>query len=96
MNYALMIEDELMIKINITALVLHTLYLIFYIIYTEDLWNEVIKPLLVGIGFTGIMLNYARYEDAESVKWRYAMIITCLMLILLALPLLDVVRLWLK
>lgn len=92
MKYANMTDDWLMFQINTVALVLNALYITFYMLYTEDQFNEVLKQLAIGVAVIAIMFNYSKYEDQEVVKWRYGVITTIFMLILLALPLFELVN----
>lgn len=87
-----MINDQLMAQLNIAALILNSLYLMFYTIYAKSVRNEVLKPLSLGVVVIAIMFNYIHFEDPELVRWRYALITSTIMLVLLALPLFDVVR----
>lgn len=92
LEYAFMTTDTLMIQVNGLALVLHCIYLVFYAVYSQDILNEVLKPLGMGVLLLIGMFSYAFYEDPELVKWRYAFLTTVLMLTMLGVPLLELVR----
>lgn len=82
-----------MLEINVLALVLNSLYLLVFIKYTENFSEEVLKPLTIGAVFLGVMFIYTLFEDPDLLEWRFALITATLMLITLALPILNVVRL---
>lgn len=90
--YAVMLSDSLMLQINIIALSLNCTYLTFYMMYSEDLVNDVLKPLAMGVALIAVMFSYSKSEDPELIKLRYGIITTTFMLVLLTLPLLKLVR----
>lgn len=89
--YATMLDDELMLYINGVGFAFNALYLLFYLWYSQDRVNEVFKPLAVGIAVIASMFGYTKYEDTQLINWRYGLIATCIMILLLSLPLLQMV-----
>lgn len=80
-----------MLVVNFVAVILNTLYTLVYYKYSEDKYNEVLKPLGKGCALVAVFLGYAQIENSENIESRYGFILTVLMLMLLASPLADVV-----
>lgn len=92
--YSEILKDSLMFIINAVGGSLNGLYLLFYLCYSEDPYEEVIKPLFVGIAVMIAMYAYSLYEDIQQVNWRFGFITTCIMVALHSMPLLKAVRSW--
>ncbi|KAL1495069.1 hypothetical protein ABEB36_010546 [Hypothenemus hampei] len=90
LKYGLLLNDAAMIKVNIAAIFLNTLYSIFFYKYAEDKYEEVLKPVGYGIAVLAIFLGYAQLESPKNLEYRFGLILTILMLALLGAPLLDV------
>lgn len=91
LKYAQMLEDGPMLQVNTAAIVLNSIYTSIYFIYSCDRWNEVFKPMLYGASLIALMFGYVCWEDPGLVEWRYGFIVTALMLLVMAAPLLDIV-----
>lgn len=87
-----MLEDAAMLIVNLVAIVLNFFYTVFYYKYSNNKYEEVLKPLSIGTGLVAIFLGYAHFENPDYIEFRYGMVLTILMLLLLGSPLLDVVR----
>lgn len=91
LQYGLLLDDTAMLVVNIVAIVLNALYTLFYYKYSGDKYEEVLKPLSIGVGVVAIFLGYAQFENPDNLEFRYGLILTILMLLLLGSPLLDMV-----
>lgn len=80
-----------MIQVNMVAIILNTLYSFLYYKYSEDKYEEVLKPLGLATALVAVFLGYAQIESHENIEFRYGLVLTVLMLLLLGAPLLDVV-----
>lgn len=93
LKYALILEDKAMFQVNVAAIILNFLYIAFYHLYSEEKWNEIYKPLSIGVGVLGVMFTYIEYEQVDLIEFRYGLIVTLLSLSLLGSPLLELVML---
>lgn len=91
LKYGLLLNDSAMITVNVVAIFLNTLYSIWFYLYAEDKYNEVQKPIAAAVGLVAVLLGYAQVESSENIEYRFGMILTLLMLVLLGAPLMDVV-----
>lgn len=94
LKYGFLLNDAAMLQVNFVAIFLNTLYTLLYYKYSEDKYEEVLKPLGVGTALVAIFLGYAQIENNDSLEFRYGLILTILMLLLLGAPLVDVVRIY--
>uniref|UniRef100_V5GUB9 Sugar transporter SWEET1 n=2 Tax=Anoplophora glabripennis TaxID=217634 RepID=V5GUB9_ANOGL len=62
----------------------------FYYVYSPDKVRDVLKPLGIGATIVAVFLGYAQIEDPENLEFRYGLIVTVMMLLLLGSPLLQV------
>lgn len=92
MKYGLLLNDAAMFTVNSVAIVLNLIYTIFYYNYSENKQDEVFKPLSIGAALVAVFLGYAQFESPQNIEYRYGLILTILMLLLIGSPLLDVVR----
>ncbi|KAJ8946983.1 hypothetical protein NQ318_019064 [Aromia moschata] len=90
LRHGLLLDDPAMINVNVAAVFLNVLYTIFYYLYSADKYDDVLKPLGIGSLISAIFLGYAQLEDPSNLEFRYGLIVTILMLLLLASPLLDI------
>lgn len=81
-----------MLQVNTFAIGLNILYSIFYYMYSRDKWNEVLKPMAIGIALDALLWGYCEWENPDLVETRYGFIVTVLMLLLLGSPLANTVR----
>lgn len=91
LKYGLLLSDTAMIQVNMVAIILNTLYSFLYYKYSEDKYEEVLKPLGLATALVAVFLGYAQIESHENIEFRYGLVLTVLMLLLLGAPLLDVV-----
>lgn len=94
LKYGLLLNDAAMIKVNVAAIVLNTIYSVFFYKFAEDKYEEVLKPTSYGVALLAVLLGYAQLESSENIEYRFGLILTLLMLALLGAPLLDVVSVW--
>lgn len=90
LKYAIMLNDNAMFNVNLAAIILNILYLFFYSAYSKVKY-DVVKTLGVGLAIMSLFLFYAKMESNENVEYRYGLIVTILMLLLLGSPLVEVV-----
>lgn len=90
LKLALIMDDAAMLQVNVAALILNTLYVAFYCLYSKDRYNEVWKPFSIAVGMMAVFLGYASIEDPAQVEFRYSLLVTVLMLLLIGAPLMDV------
>lgn len=94
LKYGLLLNDAAMIKVNVAAIVLNSIYSVFFYKFAEDKYEEVLKPTSYGVALLAVLLGYAQLESSENIEYRFGLILTLLMLALLGAPLLDVVSVW--
>lgn len=92
MRYGLLLNDAAMLTVNTVAIILNITYIIFYYNYSENKQEEIFKPLSIGVAIAAVFLGYAHIESPQNIEYRYGLILTILMLMLIGSPLLDVVR----
>lgn len=85
-KYADLIKDPGMYPVNIMGFALNLAYLACYYIYSEDK-ASVVKTIGKAIAFFGSILLYVYMEDPEKVLFRFGIITTVLMFLLIASPL---------
>ncbi|KAH0818742.1 hypothetical protein GEV33_004049 [Tenebrio molitor] len=90
LKYGLLLQDDVMLVVNVTAIVLNAIYCAFYYLYSGDKWNELFKPLSISMGLVAVLWGYCAWEDPTLLEFRYGLIVTILMLLLLGNPLLGV------
>ncbi|KRT82626.1 hypothetical protein AMK59_4817, partial [Oryctes borbonicus] len=90
LKYALMLQDKAMFQVNMAAITLNLMYIICYYTYCSNKWEEVYKPALRGIGLVSALSLYIRWEDPSKIEFRYGLIVTILMLLLMGSPLMEI------
>lgn len=91
LQYAIMLEDLAMYRVNLAAVILNVAYIAFYYLYCSEKWQQIYKPSAFGALLIAVLLGYIGYEDPELIESRYGLIMTVLMLCLLGSPLLELV-----
>ncbi|KAJ8979505.1 hypothetical protein NQ317_015683 [Molorchus minor] len=86
LRLGLLMNDAAMIQVNVAAVFLNILYTAFYYVYSSDKYEEVLKPLGIGSTIAAVILGYAQLENPENLEFRYGLITTVLMLLLLGAP----------
>ncbi|KAJ1527801.1 hypothetical protein ONE63_007750 [Megalurothrips usitatus] len=84
-KYAEIINDPGMYPVNLMGSVLNVGYLMCYYAYTENKMH-VIKTIGQAILFFGSILLYVNWEDSDKVLFRFGIITTALMILLIASP----------
>ncbi|KAI4460930.1 rag1-activating protein 1 [Holotrichia oblita] len=90
LKYALMLQDKAMFQVNLAAIILNSIYLVCYLMYSKNKWEEVYRPSLRGVGLIAALFTYMAWEDPTKVEYRYGLIVTILMLLLMGAPLMEV------
>lgn len=91
LKYALILQDKAMFQVNMAAIVLNVMYLICYYIYCKYKWEDLYKPCLRGMGLIAAISMYLRWEDPSKLEYRYGLLVTVLMLLLMGSPLMEIV-----
>ncbi|VEN47667.1 unnamed protein product [Callosobruchus maculatus] len=90
LKHGMILNDAAMLQVNVVGIALNLAYLALYYHYSDDRYNEVLRPLGIAAVIVAIVIGYATVESADKVEFRYGMVVTILMLMLLGSPLLDV------
>ncbi|KAB0794360.1 hypothetical protein PPYR_11199 [Photinus pyralis] len=90
LKYSIMLADKATIVVNLAAIILNALYLSFYYAYSENRPVEIYKPLSYGVALVAVLLAYTSWEDPTVVEYRYSIITTVLLLLLIGSPLFQV------
>ncbi|XP_071446567.1 sugar transporter SWEET1 [Hetaerina americana] len=86
LKYGYLLQDPAMIQVNIFAILLNIAYVFVYYLYTASK-NEVTMQIIKAIGFVALLLGYAQVESPALIEFRFGVIVTILMMVLLASPL---------
>ncbi|XP_011870202.1 PREDICTED: sugar transporter SWEET1 [Vollenhovia emeryi] len=86
LRYAWMLDDSNMINVNIFGLLTNVIYMIIYYLYAPNT-NEVLKLIYKVTIFVVIFLVYAQIEHPTNVEFRFGIVVTVLLLLLIAAPL---------
>lgn len=95
LKYSIMLADKATVVVNLAAIILNAFYLSFYYGYSENRSDEIYKPLSYGAALVAVLLAYTSWEDPTVVEYRYSIITTVLLLLLIGSPLFrvsDIVR----
>lgn len=90
LKYAIMLQDKAMFQVNMAAIILNMIYLICYYIYCKYKWNDFYKPCLRGVGLIVAVYMYLRWEEPSKLEFRYGLLVTILMLLLMGSPLIEI------
>ncbi|XP_076234020.1 sugar transporter SWEET1 [Calliopsis andreniformis] len=86
LQYAWILRDVAMINVNLFGLFTNAAYMAIYYYYSPQ-----VKETLALIGkvatFVMVFLTYAQVEDPEKIEFRFGLIVTVLLLLLIASPL---------
>lgn len=88
LRYALMLNDSTMINVNIFGLLTNIFYMIVYYYYAPNT-KEVLKLIYKVTVFVVIFLVYAQIEHPTNVEFRFGMVVTILLFLLIAAPLMH-------
>ncbi|XP_029662293.1 sugar transporter SWEET1 [Formica exsecta] len=88
LRYALMLNDATMINVNIFGLLINIIYSIVYYYYAPNT-REVLKLIYKVTIFVIILLVYAQIEHPTNVEFRFGIVVTVLLFLLIAAPLMH-------
>lgn len=86
LRYAWMLDDSTMINVNVFGLLTNMIYMIIYYHYAPNT-KEVLKLTYKVTIFVVIFLVYAQIEHPTNVEFRFGIVVTILLLLLIAAPL---------
>ncbi|XP_036148518.1 uncharacterized protein LOC105838908 isoform X2 [Monomorium pharaonis] len=86
LRYAWMLDDSNMINVNIFGLLTNVIYMIIYYHYAPNT-KEVIILIYKLIIFVVIFLVYAQIEHPANIEYRFGIVVTVFLLLLIAAPL---------
>lgn len=89
-QFGQMLMDDAMIKVNLIGLALNVVYVCAFYWYTvgsakNKVWGQIGAAGAIAIG----ILAYVQYEDPLVVEFRFGMILTVILLLLVGMPLLG-------
>ncbi|XP_043268077.1 sugar transporter SWEET1 [Venturia canescens] len=88
LRYALILGDPAMININLFGLAVNIIYVLVFYAYSPDK-DQVIGMIVKAAVFAGFFLGYAQWEHQDLIQFRYGMIVTVLLILLIASPFLH-------
>ncbi|XP_072755486.1 sugar transporter SWEET1 [Anoplolepis gracilipes] len=88
LRYALMLNDSTMINVNVFGLLTNIIYMIVYYYYAPNK-EEVLKLIYKVTVFVIIFLVYAQIEHPTNVEFRFGLVVTVLLFLLIASPLIH-------
>lgn len=86
LQHGIILNDPAMIPVNIFGIALNISYFICYYYYCPDR-NALMSSVSKAVALVAVLLAYANWESKENVEFRFGMIVTALMLILIGAPL---------
>lgn len=90
--FGFQINDDMTIKVNFIGFALGILYCLVYYHYTPNAGkSKVWGQFGIGGAMTTAIIAYSQLEDPKLVEFRFGMILTALLLIMIASPLFDLV-----
>lgn len=89
-KYGSLIRDDAMFKVNLFGFALNIAYLCLFYVYTPadnktKVWAQIGLGGIFGIG----LVAYTEYEDPKLVEFRFGLILTAILVVLVGSPLLD-------
>lgn len=88
LQYALILQDYAMINVNFFGLGLNVVYLgIFYFYSSEK--SDFILSLAKAAAFVAVFIGYAQIEQTSKIEFRFGLIVTAFMFLLIASPLIH-------
>lgn len=88
LRYALMLNDSTMINVNVFGLLTNIIYMIVYYYYAPNT-KQMFKLIFKVTIFVIIFLVYAQIEHPTNVEFRFGIVVTVLLLLLIASPLIH-------
>ncbi|KAH0955279.1 hypothetical protein HN011_001150 [Eciton burchellii] len=86
LRYALILNDIAMINVNVFGLITNIIYMIIYYYYASNT-RELFKLICKVTVFVIIFLAYAEIESSANIEFRFGILVTVLLLLLIAAPL---------
>nr|CAD7449110.1 unnamed protein product [Timema bartmani] len=86
LEYSAMLQDPVMTNVNIAGLVLNVMYTMCYYFYASDK-GALLTQTLKAFAFVVALLGYAKWEEPSLVEFRFGVIVTAIMMLLIASPL---------
>ena len=87
-----MMGDDATIKVNIFGFALSVIYTCVFYYYTPmDQKIGVWTKMGIAAAFVASLIGYTQYEDPKVVEFRYGLILTAILYLLIASPLLGLV-----
>lgn len=91
MKYASILNDSNMYNVNLLGLVVNAVYLSGFIYYMPNhLRGNIYSALGKCIAFSAVVLAYASVENKENIEFRFGIIITGILLVLVGMPMLEI------
>lgn len=82
--------DEAMIKVNVIGFAINVVFmLIFYWYASAPFKSKIWSKIGVAVTFTMGCLAYANFEDPAKIEFRFGMLITVMLIVLVGMPLLS-------
>ncbi|XP_051157394.1 sugar transporter SWEET1 [Leptopilina boulardi] len=88
LQYALILKDFAMINVNVVGFILNVLYTSFYYSYCPTK-SKLLSTLAKTAALVAIFIGYAQMEDESKIEFRFGIIVTIVMFLLLASPLIH-------
>ncbi|KAF7994351.1 hypothetical protein HCN44_003823 [Aphidius gifuensis] len=86
--YALLMKDTAMISVNVFGLTISIFYVIFFFLYTPNK-RELVKTFATVMAITIGFLTYAWLEDPDKLEFRWGLLITVVLFLLIGAPLFN-------
>ncbi|XP_008554953.1 sugar transporter SWEET1 [Microplitis demolitor] len=87
-QYAFILNDPAMIKVNMFGLTTSILYVTVFYLYSPNK-TAMMKLIAKTLGLASIFLAYAKFENPEYIEFRYGLLTTVLLLMLIGTPLMN-------
>ncbi|KAG8037418.1 hypothetical protein G9C98_005628 [Cotesia typhae] len=87
-QYAFILNDPAMIKVNMFGLTTSILYVTVFYLYAPNK-GEMMKLIGKTLGLASIFLAYAKFESPDLIEFRYGLLTTALLLMLVGTPLMN-------
>ncbi|XP_015114981.1 sugar transporter SWEET1 [Diachasma alloeum] len=86
LQYAFIVNDPAMISVNVFGLTTSLLYVLVFYVYSPKK-NELVMTIVKTLGIVGIFLAYAQIENPVTLEFRWGILTTLLLFMLIAAPL---------
>ncbi|XP_015183790.1 PREDICTED: sugar transporter SWEET1 [Polistes dominula] len=88
LRYALMLGDLVMVKVNVFGFVTNVIYMAVYYYYSPHT-RDTLMLISKAVGLIAVFLTYAQMEHPDKVEYRFGIIVTILLYLLIASPLIH-------